>query len=541
VSSSLFSPNGFCNDSHMLRSLSKLSAARRARSTTVIRNPTGEAEQPDGEPETSRSSPRSSALRSGIVYTIASAAPRAVGFALLPVFTRVLSPSAYGQLSVALSVATVASILFELGFDVAVFRNFFLLENDPPARDRFVRSAWTFLLVAPWLMAAACAAILIPLLGGTQVLSPSRLALALISAAVAAGAMTVPMVVLRAENRLRDYMFMTMSNTIVSTGLSLILVVWLHGGVSGYLVSVIAGNMATLIVAVRIIPYGLPKPFNFTIIRETLKLSLPIVPHFISLWALQLADRFLVAAILGTAAAGVYSVASNLALPMFIIVLGFGQAFMPAYARAGKANDTGESLRVTIASQVAVMSVLCLVCAALAPPAIHLLTDSRYASAASLAPWIVLGYGFQGFYAIPMNGITLTHGNTRGLAIISATGAATNIGLIVWLAPRYGLEAVAIASAVGYAALLAGVSLFAIYRRARLPYPWSRIFAIVGFALAGYAGCALTSGDTSLIGVVVRLAWIAAATTLIGIAAVGSGNLLEICGRLQALRQLGRR
>ena len=208
-------------------------------------------------------------------------------------------------------------------------------------------------------------------------------------------------------------------------------------------------------------------------VRETLKLSLPIVPHFLLLWALQLADRFLVAVILGTTAAGLYSVASNLALPMFLIVLGFGQAFMPAYARAGKEKSTKVSLQNTIASQVAVMSALCLACAALAPPAIYLLTDRQYASAASLAPWIVLGYGFQGYYAIPMNGITLFHGNTKGLPVISGTGAAVNFGLIVWLAPIYGLEAVAIASAVGYAALLAGVCLFAIYRHARLSYPVS--------------------------------------------------------------------
>jgi O-antigen/teichoic acid export membrane protein len=480
-----------------------------------------------------------SALRSGMVYTFASAAPRAVGFALLPVFTRVLSPSGYGQLSVALSVSAVASILFALGFDVATFRNVIRLENDPPARERFVSSTWSFLLVAPWIMAVACGAVLVPVLGVSHVLSSGQVILALIGAVISTGATTVPLVVLRSENRFRDYMLMTATNTIVSTGLSLILVVWIRGGVFGYLVSIVAGNIVTLIVALRIVPYSLPKPFDTIMVRETLKLSLPIVPHFISLWALQLADRFLVAAILGTAAAGLYSVASNLALPMFMIVLGFGQAFMPAYARASKAPDAKESLHSTIAAQVAVMSVLCLVCAALAPPAIHLLTNSQYAPAASLAPWIVLGYGFQGFYAIPMNGITLTHGNTRGLAIISGTGAATNIGLIVWLAPIYGLEAVAIASAIGYAALLGGVCLFAIYRNARLSYPWPRILAIVSLALAGYTGCIVTSGQADALGVGIRLVWIAAATSLIGAISVGSGNLPEMYRRLRAIRRLG--
>ena len=178
---------------------------------------------------------QASALRSGLVYTVASAAPRAVGFALLPVFTRVLSPSAYGELSVALSVTAVASILFALGFDVAVFRNVIRLEDDPRARDRFVRSTWTFLLVAPWVMAIACGAVAAPIFGATNVLNSDQLVLALIAAAIAVGATTVPMVLLRSEDRFRDYMLMTGTNMIVSTGLSLLFVVWYRGGVTGYL------------------------------------------------------------------------------------------------------------------------------------------------------------------------------------------------------------------------------------------------------------------------------------------------------------------
>jgi O-antigen/teichoic acid export membrane protein len=481
-----------------------------------------------------------SALRSGAVYTIASAAPRAVGFALLPVFTRVLAPSAYGQLSVALSVISVAMILFALGFDVAVFRNVIRLENDPPARRRFISTTWTFLLVAPWAMAALLAAVLIPILGASDVLSSGRLVLALISAAISVGATTVPMVVLRSENRFRDYMSLTMINMIVSTTLSLVLVVWIRGGPFGYLLSLIAGNLATLAVACKVVPYSRPRPFDTAMVRDLLKLSLPIVPHFVSLWALQLADRFLVAALLGTAAAGLYGVASNLALPMFMIVLGFGQAFMPAYARAGKARDPKRMLHPTIAAQVGVMSVLCLACSAIAPPAIHFLTASQYSSAAGLAPWIVLGYGFQGFYAIPMNGITLTHGNTKGLAVVSGSGAVVNIGLIVWLAPNYGLEAVAIASAIGYAALLCGVCLFAVYRHATLTYPWSRILAIVSVAALGYAACVATTGYTTVLDLGIRLGWILATTILVGLLSVGTGNLPEMRRRLQAIRRGGR-
>jgi O-antigen/teichoic acid export membrane protein len=466
-------------------------------------------------------------LRSGAAYTIAPVVSRGIGFLLLPVFTRILSPSDYGQLSVALSVNSVASLVFALGLDVAVFRGLFQLSDDPPTRARFFRSIWTFLMVAPLLMALVAMIVLAPILGTSQILSVGFLALSLTAAVVSVAATTVPLAVLRAENRIRHYLLVTGSIAITSTCLTVILVVWVRTGIVGWLVSLIVANLIGFGLAIRVVPYARPRPFDFPAVRKALRLSLPIVPHFASLWALQLADRVLVATLLSTAAAGVYSLASNLALPMFMVVLGFGQAFMPDYARAGKAGGSKDSLRRTIALQVAVVATLCVACALLAPVAVHLLTDARYDSAAALVPWLVLGYGFLGLYAIPMNGLTLTHGRTQRVFIVSGFGAVTNIGLIVGLAPVYGLEAVAIASAVGYGVLLACVLLFASYRHATLRYPRRRIAATLGLALAGYMGGVLSSSDTSVADVVIRSAWSVAAAGAIGMVAVGPKALLR--------------
>lgn len=112
-----------------------------------------------------------------MAYALASAVPRAVGFLLLPIFTRILAPADYGQLSVALSVTAVASIVFALGFEVAVFRGLFQLAGDQAARTQFLRSTWTFLLFAPPLMATVCAVVLAPTLGSSHVLSAGRLTL----------------------------------------------------------------------------------------------------------------------------------------------------------------------------------------------------------------------------------------------------------------------------------------------------------------------------------------------------------------------------
>ena len=106
-----------------------------------------------------------SPLGLGTIYAGATALPRLISLALLPVFTYVLSPAAYGQVSVALSAYTVATIVFSLGLDLAVFRNLFMLADDPDTLNRFVGSVWSYLLVVPGAGALALSAVAAPCYG----------------------------------------------------------------------------------------------------------------------------------------------------------------------------------------------------------------------------------------------------------------------------------------------------------------------------------------------------------------------------------------
>ena len=104
----------------------------------------------------------SSRLRSGLVYAGAAGLQRASIFLLLPFVTRVMSPAEYGRLSLVLSAASAASIFFACGLDLAIFRTFFQLADDPRAQRRYVNSLWVFLVVMPMAGAAVLTGALIP-------------------------------------------------------------------------------------------------------------------------------------------------------------------------------------------------------------------------------------------------------------------------------------------------------------------------------------------------------------------------------------------
>jgi O-antigen/teichoic acid export membrane protein len=470
----------------------------------------------DTLPGTGAPSNFKSSFGSGVVYAGTMATNRAISFLLLPIFTRVLSPSQYGQLSIALSAYAVAIVTFTFGFELAIFRGAVHLADDPDARNRFVRSIWTFLLVAPLVVAITVTAVIAPFLWNSPVLSVGEVGLAMLAASLTVSGTTLPFVLLRVDRRLRDFIIVNAVATVTTVGLELLLVAALRTGVTGWLVALSLGSAATLVVSMVIVPYRRPRPFDTTVVRDTLHRSLPVMPHFTALWSLQLADRVLLAALVTTASVGVYSLASNMATPLFVLVVGVNQALMPIYARAGKRGTT-TNLRSLIELQVAVVSILSLACALLAPVVINVFLNPRYRSASDLTSWIVLGYAFVGLYSIPMNGVTLTHGRSRRIWIVSIAAAVVNLGLIYLLVPHSGLVAAAIASAAGYAVLLVGILLYSRWTDTTIRYPWQSMGIV--FMLAGmtYAGGVLTTGDNNAQDLIFRLLWILLAAGLMAV------------------------
>lgn len=490
--------------------------------------PSTEPEAPSGA---LRPAGRTSLVRSGAVYATTAAAQRGVTFLLLPILTRALSPAAYGQVSIALAANAVAGVVFACGLDLTILRT---AVRQSQERDRYVQSIWTFLLIAPLAAAFAVSIVAAPFLAGSDVLTSAEFALSMFAAALYVGATTLPLAVLRADERLRDFVVVNAVTTAVTAGLMVALVVGLHLGVTGWLIALVIGSAATLVASMIVVPYHRPRRWDLDVVRLALRRGLPVMPHFAAMWSLQLADRLLLAALVSTAAVGVYGLAANMALPLLVLSVGINQALMPSYARAEDSHARGR-LRSLISAQIAIVCGLTLVCALFAPPAVHLLMGARFAAAAPLTPWLVLGYGFLGLYAIPMNGVTLTHGKSRRIWVLSLVAAVVNLGMIYALVPEHGVTAAAVASAVGYAVLLIGVLVYAGYTGATLPYPWRSILAIVTVCAVAYAGGVLSSSDTTLGDVLVRTAWITLA-----FGALFGRHALNLTGGVGSLLRTGK-
>jgi O-antigen/teichoic acid export membrane protein len=441
-------------------------------------------------------------LFGGGIYALTNAGQRAVAFLLLPLYVAVLSPAEYGRLGVLLTVQSAAATVFTAGMDVSVMRRYVQLEGDADSQMDFVLTAWSFLALTTLVLAGVVSALLVALVSTSPAFDPRQGALAVVCGALFVGATIVPLTVLRAEYELRKYIILTGILALANTALTVLFVVVLRLGVTGWLVATLAANSIALVAAIFILPWRMPTSFDRQSMGAALRIGLPLVPHAASGWSLQLADRIILASLVSVTSLGVYTLGANLALPVLVILQGLNLGFLPTYARAHSDHGVIASLRRAVNLQVAVTLAVGCAVSLLGAPFVNIFAND-YSGAGVLIPWISLGYVILGLYFIPMNVISMVIGRTGFVWTLTLTAAAINIGAIYLLVPRYGIIGAAIASAVGYLALLILVSIYSRLFETRADIDWRTVAPLLSVASCIFAlACVLPSHGT--FGIAVR-------------------------------------
>jgi O-antigen/teichoic acid export membrane protein len=280
--------------------------------------------------------------------------------------------------------------------------------------------------------------------------------------------------VLRAEQRLRPYVILSAVTGISTAVFTAILVIIFQLSVTGWFLAVIAANALTLLASFRLIPWGRLDEFDREGVTRAVKLGLTLVPHGLSLWALALADRLLLAGIVSASALGVYTLGANLALPAIVVIQSLNQGFMPSYARSRGAPERADELREVITLQLLLIFAIGCAVALLAAPIVGFLSPA-YRQGAEIVPWLVLGYVFTGLYQVPMNLISLISGKTGYVWVLGLTATVVSLGAILLAVPSQGIIAAGWASALGYFVLFLMTCVYAYVLKLRPRLDWKRI------------------------------------------------------------------
>jgi O-antigen/teichoic acid export membrane protein len=410
----------------------------------------------------------------GAAYTAASILSKLIAVALLPLYTRYLTPADYGAAEVMFTAVVSASIIVRLGTIEALLR-FYYREGEDPAR--VVAGSFAALF---W-FATIAALIALPFAGpiSEALLDRSAPDLARISIG---GLWVLTMVeylltLFRLEERARAFFVTTLLNVLLAIGLTVVLVVGKGEGARGLLIGSYASGAAVTLVLIAIHWRRLSLRIDIPLVRRMMRFGLPTMPAELSLYLLNFVDRIVIVRAAGLAEAGLYSLAVKFAQGVNVLVRGFQLAWPPL---AYSIREDGEARRV----YAAVVTWFAAGCAFVV---VGMWLFSRWIVRVLAAPEFFGSYEAIGLiatgvtlYALYMVLVVILGRTGRTEFNFPATGAGllANVALNVVLVPPLGIVGAGLALVVSYLVVLALMYGFT-QRLFPVPYEWSRLARIV--------------------------------------------------------------
>ena len=262
----------------------------------------------------------------GAAYTASSVISKLIAVALLPLYTRYLTPADYGAAEVLVTGVIAASIVIRLGIIEALLRFYYQSDEVP---DQVVKTAFASLL---WTTSIGLL-IALPLAEPLSKLlldhsDPGLMRIAIFGLWVFT-MFEFLTALYRLDERAKAYFVFTVSNVLVTIPVTVWLVVGEGKGASGLLWGQYGTGalfLAGLIVAQRRRLALVP---DFPLWRRMLRWGLPTMPAELSLYSLNFIDRVLIVRLVGLGDAGLYSLSVKFAQAVNVLVKGFQLAWPP--------------------------------------------------------------------------------------------------------------------------------------------------------------------------------------------------------------------
>ena len=427
--------------------------------------------------------------RHSVIYGIGGLVSRILAVLLLPLYTHYLPTTAYGQVETLTAASSVLVIVLAMGISSAFFR-FYFDSTDDARRTLVVRTSFWFTMGMATL----------GLVLGLVFASPIAHALNLHGSAGLVRASAVGLwaqmnfqqltSLFRVEERSVQYVYASLANVLITVAATVTLVVGLDKGAMGVIVGNFIGTLVVYVALLAYRRYQLGLEFDRPLLRAMNRFGMPLVPSALALWAINFIDRFFVGQYKGQGEVGVYSVAVRISSAIVFVLIAFRAAW-PAFAYS--IEDDREARRTyafVLTYLVVLTSWLALALGGLAPWIVHLLTTPHFYRAEKAVALLAFAAAAYAAYTV----LAIGAGRARKTQlnwVISGAAAAINIGLNVWLIPRYGMVGAAIATVAAYVALFAGMVIYAqsVYP---VPYQWRRVLT----AAAGAVGLTVAARAT---------------------------------------------
>lgn len=374
-----------------------------------------------------------------IIYGIGDWMASGLSFMLIPLYTHYLTPSEYGVLEFLDLTTIIVSTILAMGIAQAVYRYYYQFD-DKHQRDQVVSGALIILGVV--------LAIAIPLLIifssqiSTLVLDTNDYQTLFIIAFISMGIgllNSIPTDLMRIKEQSTLYVSYSSVKLLITLSLNILFIVKFEMGVAGILwsglISATAGGLFLAAYTFRQISLS----WSFDIAKQMLKYSFPLIWSWFAMFIMNYGDRFLLQKFCTLADVGIYALSYKFGMIANVLVMSpFLMTWRPKQFAIYKEPDAKDTYSHVFTYFMLAFVYVSLGISVLVEDVIGIMADPEYHTAYKYVPIILVSYISFGVYNFVQFGVHIKN-KTKFLGMTTITAACVNIGLNLWLTPRYAI------------------------------------------------------------------------------------------------------
>jgi O-antigen/teichoic acid export membrane protein len=423
------------------------------------------------------------------------------------IVTHQLAPDAMGQFFLVQIYTTFLVGVANFGVLTGYERNFFTYEKSGIKSAQLIGSAILFVLINLLLLTFFVYLYQTEInLFVTSNKAPSNLFLILLIAGSISSLSQYYLTFFKNSGFVKSYLFFTIFQVAIYFFLSLLLLFVYNFKVLALAYAMLISNALTFIILFGVVSKKLPPFFDKNLLKELLKISIPLTPKvFFGVLSTQF-DRIMLGLIGSTEAVGVYSIGQKISYTIFQFMSGLGRVFQPEVYRklfANKHRTHLNEIHDFILPFFYVSIFFALLVAIFAKEFVMIIFPEEYSDATIVVMILSIYYSALFFGKTTGNQLIFAK-KTHLSSFLMLVGVVINVGLNIPFIMTFGMIGAAWATTIS-GIILGIITYFVAQRYAKIIWQWNIVWSIytvlilgIVFALTDYSKFMIISNYVSI-------------------------------------------
>lgn len=373
------------------------------------------------------------------IFAIGNLGSKMITFVMVPLYTRYLTTSQYGQSDVLSTIVSLLTPILTLSIIDAVFR--FAIDKASDNRQVLTNGIYISLI------SAVICLLLSPIIARFHY----GIYVCVLTYASAIESMFQQFA--RGIGRSKLYASTGILMTIVTVISNIIMIVLFGWGLNGYLASMLIaqlGGLLYLLIALKAWRYISFNNINKSLAIQMLIYSVPLIPNAVSWWLSNSANKIFIALMIGASANGIYAVANKIPSLISVFYTIFTQAWQISAVEEFKSKDVGKFFSTVLSATMSVLFIGVALLTLLSKILVYILSTPAYYSAWQIVPWLSLAVLYSCVSSF-IGTVYTSSMKTGQLLSTTMAGAVINVLMNLIMIPVMGVVGAGVGAAVSFA------------------------------------------------------------------------------------------